>query len=126
MKVTVCRFTIDYCKFTTLFPIAISLPFPIFPGEDEALKDFLAKDREEELKQHKTSMAETRKLVRDIMQKDWGCGEVVHPEKVKELNLQVAIPFLIQLFNSVTFLKIHAFSIFISLFITFSVFSGFT
>ena len=65
----------------------------MFPGEDEALKDFLAKDQEEELKQHKTSMAETRKLVRDVMQKDWGHGEVVHPKKVKELILQVPICF---------------------------------
>ena len=62
-------------------------------GEDEALEDFLAEDREEELKQHKTSMAETRKLVRDVMQKDWGQGEVVHPEKAKELILQVTISF---------------------------------
>ena len=62
MKVTVCR-------FATLFPVTISLPFSIFPGEDEALEDFLAKDREEELKRHKTSMAETRKLVRDVMQR---------------------------------------------------------
>ena len=94
MKVTVCR-------FATLLPVpgmgTISLPFSIFPGEDEALEDFLAKDQEEELKQHKTSMTETRKLVRDIMQKDWGHGEVIHPEKVKELILQVAIPFSIKL-----------------------------
>ena len=80
MKVTVCR-------FATLLPVPsvgpISLPFSIFPGEDEALKDFLAEDQEEELKQHKTSMAETRKLVRDIMQKDWGCGEVIHPKRQK-------------------------------------------
>ena len=96
MKVTVCR-------FATLLPVTISLPFSIFPGEDEALEDFLSEDREEELKWHKTSMAETRKLVRDVMQKDWGCGEVVHPKKVKELILQVAIPFSIQLFNLVTF-----------------------
>ena len=64
MKVTVCR-------FATLLPATsmgtISLPFSIFPGEDEALKDFLTKNWEEELKRHKTSMAETRKLVRDIM-----------------------------------------------------------
>ena len=94
MKVTVCR-------FATFLPVpsvgTISLSFSIFPGEDEALEDFLAKDQEEELKQHKTSMAETRKLVRDIMQKDWGHGEVIHPEKAKELILQVAIPFSIQL-----------------------------
>ena len=94
MKVTVCR-------FATLLPAAgmgtISLPLSIFPGEEEALEDFLTKDREEELKWHKTSMAETRKLVRDIMQKDWGRGEVIHPKKVKELILQVAIPFSIQL-----------------------------
>ena len=94
MKVTVCR-------FATLLPVpgvgTISLPFSLFPGEDEALKDFLAEDWEEELKRHKISMAETRKLVRDIMQKDWGRGEVVHPEKVKELILQVTIPFSIQL-----------------------------
>ena len=96
MKVTVCR-------FATLLPVTISLPFSIFPGEDEALEDFLAKDWEEELKRHKTSMAETRKLVRDVMQKDWGRGEVVHPKKAKELILQVAIPFSIQLFNLVTF-----------------------
>ena len=100
MKVTVCR-------FATLLSAAsmgtISLPFPIFPGEDEALEDFLVEDREEELKPCKTSMAETRKLVRDIMQKDWGHGEVIHPKKVKELILQVAIPFSIQLFNLVTF-----------------------
>ena len=38
-------------------------------------------------------MAETRKLVRDVMQKDWGWGEVVHPEKAKELILQVTISF---------------------------------
>ena len=75
----------------------ISLPLSIFSGEDEALEDFLAEDQEEELKQHKTSMAETRKLIRDIMQKDWGRGEVIHPKKVKELILQVAIPFSIQL-----------------------------
>ena len=62
-------------------------------GEDEALEDFLAKDREEELKWHKTSMAETRKLVRDVIQKDWGWGEVVHPKKAKELILQVTISF---------------------------------
>ena len=62
-------------------------------GEDKALEDVLAKDREEELKWHKTSMAETRKLVRDVMQKDWGWGEVVHPEKAKELILQVTISF---------------------------------
>ena len=74
----------------------ISLPFSIFPGEDEALEDFLAEDREEELKRHKTSMAETRKLVRDIMQKDWGRGEVIHPKKAKELILQVAISLSIQ------------------------------
>ena len=74
----------------------ISLPFSIFPGEDEALEDFLAEDQEEELKWHKTSMAEARQLVRDIMQKDWGLGEVIHPEKVKGLILQVAIPLSIQ------------------------------
>ena len=62
-------------------------------GEDEALEDFLAEDQEEELKWHKTSMAETRKLVRDVMQKDWGWGEVVHPEKAKELIPQVTISF---------------------------------
>ena len=38
-------------------------------------------------------MAETRKLVRDVMQKDWGRGEVVHLKKAKELILQVTIPF---------------------------------
>ena len=96
MKVTVCR-------FATLLPVAISLPFSIFPGEDEALEDFLAEDREEELKWHKTRMAETRKLVRDVMQKDWGRGEVLYPEKAKDLILQVAILFSIQLFNLVTF-----------------------
>ena len=96
MKVTVCR-------VATLLPVTISLPISIFPGEDEALEDFLAEDWEKELKRHKTSMAETRKLVRDVMQKDWGHGEVVHTEKVKELILQVAIPFSIQLFNLVTF-----------------------
>ena len=94
MEVTVCR-------FATLLPTAsmgtISLPLSIFPGEDEALEDFLAKDWEEELKQHKTSMAETRKLVRNIMQKDWSHGEVIHPEKAKEHILQVAIPLSIQL-----------------------------
>ena len=62
-------------------------------GEDEALQDFLTEDREEELKRHQTSMAETRKLVRDVMQKDWGWGEVVHPEKAEELILQVTISF---------------------------------
>ena len=53
----------------------------------------MTEDQEEELKRHQTSMAETRKLVRDVMQKDWGRGEVVHPEKAKELILQVTIPF---------------------------------
>ena len=53
----------------------------------------MTEDQEEELKQHKTSMAETRKLVRDVMQKDWGRGEVVHPRKAKELILQVTISF---------------------------------
>ena len=62
-------------------------------GEDEALEDFLTEDREEELKRHKTSMAETRKLVRDVMQKEWGRGEVVHPKKAKELILQVTTSF---------------------------------
>ena len=73
-------------SFITI-PTAISC----ISGEDEALEDFLAEDREEELKRHKTSMAETRKLVRDVMQKDWGRGEVVHLEKAKELILQVII-----------------------------------
>ena len=80
----------------------------IFLGEDEALEDFLAEDQEEELKRHKTSMAETRKLVRNVMQKDWGWGEVVHPEKAKELILQVIIPPLVmitRLFYSVISLK---------------------
>ena len=94
MKVTLHR-------FATLLPVpgdgTVSFSFSIFPGEDEALEDFLAKDQEEELKQHRNSMEETRKLVRDIMQKDWGHGEVIRPKKVKELILQVAIPFSIQL-----------------------------
>ena len=38
-------------------------------------------------------MAETRKLVKDVMQKDCGQGEVVYPEKAKELILQVTISF---------------------------------
>ena len=66
---------------------------PMFSGEDKALEDFLTEDREEELKWHQTSMTETRKLVRDVMQKDWGLGEVVHPKKAKELILQVTISF---------------------------------
>ena len=76
-----------------IFLAAISIVTFHISGEDEALEDFLAEDREEELKWHKTSMAETRKLVRDVMQKDWGWGEVVHPEKAKELILQVTISF---------------------------------
>ena len=46
MKVTVHR-------FATLLPVpsvgTVSFSFSIFPGEDEALEDFLAKDWEEEL-----------------------------------------------------------------------------
>ena len=87
MKVTVCR-------FATLLPVAISLPFSIFSGEDEALEDFLAKDWEEELKRHKTIMAENRKLVRDIMQNDWGHGEVVHPGKGERTYSIGSHPFL--------------------------------
>ena len=57
MKVTLHR-------FATLLPVpsdgTISFSFSIFPGEDEALEDVLAKDQEEELKLHRNSMAETR------------------------------------------------------------------
>ena len=74
-------------------------------------------------------MAETRKLVRDVMQKDWGWGEVVHPEKAKELILQVTISFR---FNCPILVKIFflcisfSFSKFISIPVLFPVFSGFT
>ena len=80
-------------RFATLFLIAIFIATFHILGEDEALEYFLAKDQEEELQWHKTSMAETRKLVRDVMQRDWGQGEVVHPKKAKELILQVTISF---------------------------------
>ena len=66
-------------------------------------------------------MAETWKLVRDVMQKDWGWGEVVHPEKAKELILQVIIPsiFYYLAIPSGTFLtRIFAPSSFIFLFIS--------
>ena len=70
-------------------------------------------------------MAETRKLVRDIMQKDWGWGEVFHPEKAKELILQVTISFWFYPSNfNKDFLCISSFLI--SIFVLFSVFSGFT
>ena len=92
MKVTIHTFRSPGSLFSDLF-ITIFIVVPCISGEDEALEDFLAEDQEEELKRHKTSMAETQKLVRDVMQKDWGWGEVVHPEKAKELILQVLIPF---------------------------------
>ena len=59
-------------------------------------------------------MAETRKLVRDVMQKDWGWGEVVHPKKAKELILQVTISFQ---FNCPILVKI--FFLFMHLFLHF-------
>ena len=75
-------------------------------------------------------MAETRKLVRDVMQKDWGQGEVVQPKKAKELILQVTISFW---YNCLILVKIFfylcissSFSKFISIPILFPVFSGFT
>ena len=56
-------------------------------------------------------MAETRKLVRDVMQKDWGRGEVVHPEKAKELILQVTISFRFNcpILAKIFFLFLHLF-----------------
>ena len=65
------------------------LCFYSFQGEDEGLEEFLAKDREAELCHFKTSQAETRKLVRDALQVDWGRGEVVSPDRAKDLILQV-------------------------------------
>ena len=91
MKVTIHTFRSSGPLFSDVF-VTTSIVVPCISGEDEALEDFLAEDREEELKRHKTSMAKTRKLVRDVMQKDWGWGEVVHPKKAKELILQVIIP----------------------------------
>ena len=74
------------------------MAFLVFLGEDEVLDEFLAEDREEELCCHHSSQVETRKLIWDTMQMDWGRGEVVHPKKVKELILQVT-PFSCPFFN---------------------------
>ena len=65
------------------------LYFYSFQGEDEGLKEFLAKDREAEFRHFKTSQAETRKLIRDALLVDWGRGEVVSPNQTKDLILQV-------------------------------------
>ena len=70
----------------SIFPTYI---FILFQGEDEGLEEFLAEDREAELCHFKTSQAETRKLVCDALQVDWGRGEVVSPKRVKDLILQV-------------------------------------
>ena len=69
-----------------MFPTYI---FIIFQDKDEGLEEFLAEDREAELRHFKTSQAETRKLIRDVLQVDWGRGEVVSPERTKDLTLQI-------------------------------------
>ena len=53
----------SYCPKTAPLLMSNSFFFPI-SGDDKGLEEFLAKDREAELCQFKTSQAETRKLVR--------------------------------------------------------------
>ena len=65
------------------------LYFYSFQGEDEELEEFLAEDREAELCHFKTSQAETRKLVHDALQVDWGRGKAVFPDLAKDLIFQV-------------------------------------
>ena len=94
MKVTNSRFRHLYSSpsRTYLFILCPTCPtyvFYSFQGEDEGLEEFLAEDREAELRRFKTSQAETRKLVRDALQVDWGRGEVVFPNQAKDLIFQV-------------------------------------
>ena len=101
------------------------MAFPVFLGEDEVLDEILVEDREEELRHHHSSQAETRKLVRDTMQMDWGRGEVVHPEKAKELILQVT-PFSCLFFNlnilHLAYELAHSFSSYLIFFFLFCIF----
>ena len=65
------------------------LYFYSFQGKDKGLEEFLAEDREAELRCFKNSQAKTRKLIRDAFQVDWGRGEIVSPDRAKDLILQV-------------------------------------
>ena len=81
----------SYCSKAAPLLMSNSFFFPI-SGDDEGLEEFLVEDREAELCQFKNSQAETRKLICDALQVDWGRGEVVSPERAKDLILQVTIP----------------------------------
>ena len=94
MKVTNSKFRHLYSSPShtysfILCPIFPTYIFILFQSKDEGLEEFLAKDREAELCHFKTSQTETRKLVRDTLQVDWGRGEVVSPKRAKDLILQV-------------------------------------
>ena len=94
MKVTNSKFRHLYSSPSRtnsfiLCPIFPTYIFILFQGEDEGLEEFLAEDREAELSRFKTSQAETRKLIHDALQVDWGRAEVVSPKRAKDLILQV-------------------------------------
>ena len=97
--------------------------FFFFKEPDEALDEFLAEDREAELRCLKSSQAEMRKLVCDALQMEWAIGEVVTPEHAKSLILQVSLPVsnILPLILPLTPLLIPTLILFLSVFL----FSGF-